>query len=82
MAQSMEVNQYFFGQKSLRAEQVARGFKDGFHVDVVLKDAFLKQFIVDKRDELVITRGDERAAIHLEVAKSASSSSLMEDYAI
>ena len=53
----MEVNQFFFGQKNgLRAEEKLRGFVDGFHVDIVIKDAFLKQFIHDKREELLIIR--------------------------
>ena len=52
----MEVNQFFFGPKLLRAEHMSRGFVDGFHVDIVLKDAFLRQFIEDKRDEMLVAR--------------------------
>ena len=39
----MEVNQFFFGKKGLTAKQNMTGFKDGFHVDVVIRDAVLQQ---------------------------------------
>ena len=34
------------------------GFKDGYHIDIVLRDSFLNQFISDKKDELLIRRSE------------------------
>ena len=65
ISQSMEVNQFFFGKKGLTAEQRLKGFVDGFHVDIVLRDQFLNQYIQDKREELLMIRKEQKKPIIL-----------------
>ena len=75
ISQSMEVNQFFFGKGGLTTFQAGNGFRDGYHVDIVLREAFLNQFIREKSDELLVANLDNerrKMPIKLEVSSVGS----------
>ena len=77
MIQSMQVEQYWFPRDIDGRLQVEgrnkTGFVDGYHIDIVLKDSFLADFVNEKKetiykvdeadyDEIVIEISDEAEA--------------------